>query len=87
MGLFHLNRWLTGLLLSTFTGAPPSNVMLEQIGISVVRVIWTAPAFAPPVGGYRARIALGGQMSGTVDGQGTTATFSIVNGQYGMYVA
>ena len=61
--------------------------MLEQIGISVVRVTWTAPAFAPPVGGYRARIALGGQMSGTVDGQGTTATFSIVNGQYGMYVA
>ena len=26
-------------------------------------------------------------MSGTVDEQGTTATFSIVNGQYGRYVA
>ena len=66
---------------------PPSNVMLQQIDISMIRVTWTAPAFAPPVMGYRTRVAIGNQMSGTVDEQGTTATFSIINGQYGMYVA
>ena len=60
--------------------------MLQQIGISMVRVTWTAPAFAPPVGGYRAKIALGSQMSGTVDEQGTSAEV-IISGQYGMYVA
>ena len=60
--------------------------MLEQIGISMVRVTWTAPA-APPVGGYQARVALGGQMSGTVDRPGTSADVPIIPGQYGMYVA
>ena len=69
-----------------YTGAPPTNVMLQQIGISMVRVTWTAPA-APPVGGYQIRIALGSQMSGTVDEQGTSADVPIIPGQYGMYVA
>ena len=61
--------------------------MLQQIDISMVRVTWTAPAFALPAMGYRARIALGSQMSGTVDEQGTSADVSIIHGQYGMYVA
>ena len=61
--------------------------MLEQIDISMVRVTWTAPAFAPPVGGYQARIALGSQMSGTDDEQGTSADVPIIPDQYGMYVA
>ena len=69
-----------------YTGAPPTNVMLQQIGISMVRVTWTTPA-APPVGGYQARIALGSQMSGSVDEQGTSADVPIISGQYGMYVA
>ena len=70
-----------------YTGAPPTNVALAQIGISMVRVTWTAPAFAPPVGGYQVRIALGSQMSGTVDEQGTSADVPIISGQYGIYVA
>ena len=53
----------------------------------MVRVTWTAPAFAPPVGGYRVIIALGFQISGSVDTQDTSATFSLINGQYGVYVA
>ena len=61
--------------------------MLEQIGISMVRVTWTAPAFAPPVGGYQTRVVIGNQMSSNTDGTGTNAQFSLVNGQYGMYVA
>ena len=61
--------------------------MLAQIGISMVRVTWTAPAFAPPVGGYQVRIALGSQMSDTVDGPGPSADVPIITGQYGMYVA
>ena len=61
--------------------------MLQQIGISMVRVTWTAPAFAPPAMGYRARVDIGSQMSGNTDGTGTNAQFSLVNDQYGMYVA
>ena len=61
--------------------------MLQQIDISMVRVTWTAPAFAPPVGGYRVRIALGSQMSDAVDEQGTGADVPIIPGLYGMYVA
>ena len=61
--------------------------MLQQIDLSMVRVTWTAPAFAPPVGGYQIRIDLGSQMSGTVDRQGTSADVPIIPGQYGMYVA
>ena len=61
--------------------------MLEQIDISMVRVTWTAPAFAPPVGGYQTRVVIGNQMSGTVDEQGTSADVPIIPGQYGMYVA
>ena len=61
--------------------------MLEQIGISMVRVTWTAPVFAPPVDGYQVRIALGSQMSDAVDEQGTIADVPIIPGQYGMYVA
>ena len=60
--------------------------MLEQIGISMVRVTWTAPA-APPAMGYWTRVSIGNQMSGNTDGTGTNAQFSLVNGQYGMYVA
>ena len=60
--------------------------MLEQIGISMVRVTWTAPAFAPPDSGYQVRVALGSQMSGTVDEQGPSADVPIFP-QYGMYVA
>ena len=71
----------------TYTGAPPTNIVLEQIGISMVHVTWTAPAFAPPVGGYRIRIVLGSQISGSVDTKNTSVTFSLINGQYGMYVA
>ena len=70
-----------------FAGAPPINVALEQIGISMVRVTWTAPAFAPPDSGYQVRIALGSQMSGTVDEQGTSTDVLTIPGQYGMYVA
>ena len=70
-----------------YTGAPPTDVMLQQIGISMVRVTWTAPAFVPSVGGYQARIALGSQMSDAVDEQGTSADVPIITGQYGMYVA
>ena len=74
-------------LLSTCTGAPPTNVMLQQTGISMVRVTWTAPAFAPPAMGYRTRVSIGNQMTDTVDEQGTSADISIILGQYGMYVA
>ena len=65
----------------------PLIIMLEQIGISMVRVSWTAPAFAPPDDGYQVRVALGGQMSDPVDEQGTSADVPIIPGQYGIYVA
>ena len=61
--------------------------MLEQIDISMVRVTWTAPAFAPPVMGYQTRVDIGSQMSSTVDEQGTSADVPIIPNQYGMYVA
>ena len=61
--------------------------MLQQIDISMVRVTWTAPAFAPPVMGYRTRVAIGNQMSDAVDEQGTSADVPIITGQYGRYVA
>ena len=61
--------------------------MLQQIDLSMVRVTWTAPAFAPPDGGYQVRVALGGQMSSTVDGPAPSADVPIIPGQYGMYVA
>ena len=61
--------------------------MLQQISISMVRVTWTAPAFAPPAMGYRTRVVIGNQMTDTVDEQGTSADVPIIPGQYGMYVA
>ena len=72
--------------LAIYAGTSPTNVTMEQVSIITVRVTWTAPA-APPVGGYQVRIALGSQMSGTVDEQGTSADILIITGQYGRYVA
>ena len=60
--------------------------MIVQTGISTVSVTWTAPP-APPAMGYQARVALGDQVSSTVDEQGTSADVPIIPGQYGMYVA
>ena len=53
----------------------------------MIRVTWTAPAFAPPAMGYRTRIVIGNQVTSNTDVTGTNAQFSLVNGQYGMYVA
>ena len=53
----------------------------------MIRVTWTAPAFAPPAMGYRTRIVIGNQVTSNTDVTGTNAQFSLVNGQYGMYVS
>ena len=72
--------------LAIYAGTSPTNVTMEQVSIITVRVTWTAPAFAPPVGGYQVDLVLGSQSQGSVIRQETSATI-LVNGPYGMYVA
>ena len=63
-------------------GAPPTDVIAEQTGVSTVLVMWTAHS-PPPIDGYQVQITRGSTTT-TVNVAGTSHTFS-VNNQYGVY--
>ena len=61
---------------------PPTDVTVQQTGLTSVFVMWTAPS-PPPADGYQLQITRGSTTT-TVNVAGTTHTFS-VNNQYGVY--
>ena len=63
-------------------GTPPTDVTAEQIGVSTVLVMWTAPS-PPPTDGYQIQITRGSTTT-TVNVAWTSYTFSVSN-QYGVY--
>ena len=62
-------------------GAPPSDVTVEQTGVSTVLVIWTAPS-PPPTNGYQVQITRGSTTT-TDNVAGTSYTKSSL--QHGVY--
>ena len=63
------------LFLTPYTGgAPPTDVTVEQTGVSTVLVMWTAPS-PPPTDGYQVQITRGSTTT-TVNVAGTSYTAS-----------
>ena len=76
-----MNNFVNNLPLTT-AGPPPTNVTVQQTGLSQVFVMWTAPSL-PPTDGYQVQITRGSTTT-TVNVAGTSTALS-VNNQYGMY--
>ena len=66
----------------TTAGPPPTDVTVQQTGLSQVLVMWTALS-PPPTDGYQVQITRGSTTT-TVNVVGTSHTLS-VNNQYGVY--
>ena len=66
----------------TTAGPPPTDVTVQQTGLSTVLIMWTAPS-PTPTDGYHVLITRGSTTT-TANVIGTTYTIS-VNNQYGVY--